>query len=203
MYSSPRTACATGTSSGPISATGLLLKARLINERHEAIEQFAFSDIQLGAKLDREMVKPPFATLPPDWQVRELPSGGPRFQGHGLGGQGSACRISARSLKVIATLRGKTRPVAHLVYSDGLVSISVFVEPTPSAPQPVGLSQQGGINVYSSATRRLSGDGAGRSARHYRPPDCLFGHPSADHLADGTSASTLGHVDHLVAMTSS
>jgi len=25
----------------------------------------------------------------------------------------------------------------------------VFVEPVPPTPQPVGLSQQGGINVYS------------------------------------------------------
>jgi sigma-E factor negative regulatory protein RseB len=40
-------------------------------------------------------------------------------------------------------------PVAHLVFSDGLVAVSVFVEPMPQAPQPVGLSQQGGINVYS------------------------------------------------------
>ncbi|MGH8800254.1 MAG: MucB/RseB C-terminal domain-containing protein, partial [Casimicrobiaceae bacterium] len=47
------------------------------------------------------------------------------------------------------TLRGKAAQVAHIVFSDGLVAISVFVEPTPATPQPVGLSQQGGINVYS------------------------------------------------------
>ena len=47
------------------------------------------------------------------------------------------------------TLRGKVGPVAHLVYSDGLVAVSVFVEPMPQAPQPIGSSQQGGINVYS------------------------------------------------------
>ena len=47
------------------------------------------------------------------------------------------------------TLRGKVAPVAHLVFSDGLVAVSVFVEPMPQAPQLIGLSQQGGINVYS------------------------------------------------------
>ena len=47
------------------------------------------------------------------------------------------------------TLRGKPAPVAHLVYSDGLVAVSVFVEPMPQAPQPIGPSQQGGVNVYS------------------------------------------------------
>jgi sigma-E factor negative regulatory protein RseB len=40
------------------------------------------------------------------------------------------------------------RQVAHLVFSDGLVAVSVFVEPIGGAPHPSGLSQQGGINVY-------------------------------------------------------
>ena len=44
-------------------------------------------------------------------------------------------------------LRG-TREVAHLVYSDGLVAVSVFVEPVGGARHPIGLSTQGGINVY-------------------------------------------------------
>ena len=47
------------------------------------------------------------------------------------------------------TLRGKSGQVAHLVFSDGLVAVSVFVEQTPAVPQTVGSSQQGGLNVYS------------------------------------------------------
>jgi len=42
----------------------------------------------------------------------------------------------------------KTMPVVHFVYSDGLVAISVFVEPSPAAPQAVGPSQEGGVNFY-------------------------------------------------------
>ena len=56
-------------------ATGLLLKARLLNEKNEAVEQYAFTDVQIGARLDRDMVRPPFLTPPPDWQVRESPPG--------------------------------------------------------------------------------------------------------------------------------
>src|SRR5438093_10195626 len=51
--------------------SGLLLKAQLLNEKNEAVEQFAFTDIQIGARLEREMIRPPFIFLPPDWQVRE------------------------------------------------------------------------------------------------------------------------------------
>jgi sigma-E factor negative regulatory protein RseB len=46
-------------------------------------------------------------------------------------------------------LRGRREPVAHLVFSDGLVSISVFVEPLMSSSPPAGVLRQGGLNVYS------------------------------------------------------
>ena len=39
--------------------------------------------------------------------------------------------------------------MAHLVYSDGLVAVSVFVEPLAAAPPPPGSLQQGSLNVYS------------------------------------------------------
>jgi sigma-E factor negative regulatory protein RseB len=45
-------------------------------------------------------------------------------------------------------LPGRTEPVAHIVYTDGLVAVSVFVEAMPGTPQVLGLSQQGAINVY-------------------------------------------------------
>jgi sigma-E factor negative regulatory protein RseB len=129
-------------------ATGLLLKARLLNERNEPVEQFAFSDIQIGVHLDRDATKPLFATVPDDWQVRESPAAdvAPRETGWVVRD------VPPGFTKIVEgfrRLRGKPAQVAHIVYSDGLVAISVFVEPTPPTPQPVGLSQQGGINVYS------------------------------------------------------
>jgi sigma-E factor negative regulatory protein RseB len=128
--------------------TGLLLKARLLNERNEPIEQFAFSDIQIGVRLDREATKPPFATVPPDWQVRESAAAdiAPKETGWVVRDMPPGF---TKVVEGFRTLRGKSAQVAHIVYSDGLVAISVFVEPTPATPQPVGLSQQGGINVYS------------------------------------------------------
>jgi sigma-E factor negative regulatory protein RseB len=46
-------------------------------------------------------------------------------------------------------LRGRRERVAHLVFSDGLVSVSVFVEPLAAASSPAGSMQQGGLNLYS------------------------------------------------------
>lgn len=129
-------------------ATGLLLKARLLNERNEPVEQFAFSDIQIGVPLDRDATKPPFATVPSDWQVRDAatPEIVPRETGWAVRDMPAGF---TKIVEGFRTLRGKPAQVAHIVYSDGLVAISVFVEPTPSTPQAVGASQQGGINVYS------------------------------------------------------
>jgi sigma-E factor negative regulatory protein RseB len=129
-------------------ATGLLLKARLLNEKNEPIEQFAFTDIQIGVKLDRDLVKPSFASVPSDWQVRESPPGEVQPQETGWVVKDLPAGF-AKVVEGFRTLRGKSAPVAHLVFSDGLVAVSVFIEAAPPAPQPVGLSQQGGINVYS------------------------------------------------------
>jgi len=129
-------------------SSGLLLKARLINERGEPVEQFAFTDIQIGGRLDRAQFKTVFPPAPGDWQVIETP-------GADVAPHETSWVVKdlppgfTKVVEGFRTLRGKPDKVAHLVFSDGLVAISVFVEPTPSSPQPVGLSQQGGVNVFT------------------------------------------------------
>ena len=45
---------------------------------------------------------------------------------------------------------GKKNPVTHSVYSDGLATVSLFIEPLEDATrQRQGISGQGPINVYS------------------------------------------------------
>ena len=53
------------TSSGRIPCPGLLVKARIFDERNEVIEQFAFTEIAIGVKIDREMVNPTWPVTPP------------------------------------------------------------------------------------------------------------------------------------------
>ena len=41
-------------------------------------------------------------------------------------------------------------PIAHLVFSDGLAAVSIFVEPLAAGAHPMdGLSNQGAINIYA------------------------------------------------------
>jgi len=130
------------------AATGLLIKARVVNERGDGVEQFAFSDLTLNAHIDRKMVEPSWPTVPSDWQVLESASGEVVAQDTGW----VVTRIPpgfAKIMEGFRKLRGRREPVAHLVFSDGLVSVSVFVEPHVGAPSPTGFAQQGGLNIYS------------------------------------------------------
>jgi len=129
--------------------TGLLLKARLVDDRGEVVEQFAFTDVVINEKVDRDMVKPSWAAAPPNWQVEQGSFGEtvPKVTGWSVG------KLPGGFQKIMEgyrTLRGKRSPVMHLVYSDGLVSISVFVEPLVAASVQTGASQQGGRNVYTT-----------------------------------------------------
>jgi sigma-E factor negative regulatory protein RseB len=126
--------------------TGLLLKARIQNERGEPVEQFTFTDILIGARIDRDMVRPSWPPAPPAWQVREAGPGETTAADTGWVVRGAPPGFS-RVAEGYRTLRGKRAPVAHIVYSDGLVAVSVFVEPAASV-HPAGLLQQGGVNVF-------------------------------------------------------
>ena len=129
-------------------ATGLLLKARVLNERGDGVEQFAFSDLTINASIDPAMVAPSWPVVPSDWQVLENASADVVAQDTGW----VVTRVPpgfAKIMEGFRKLRGRRDRIAHLVFSDGLVSVSVFVEPIVAASTPAGFLQKGGLNVYS------------------------------------------------------
>lgn len=128
--------------------TGLLLKARVVNERGEGVEQFAFSDLVIDAPIDPSMVAPSWPTVPADWEVLQSPDGDVVQQDTGW----VVTRVPPGFSKIMEgwrKWRGRAGPVAHLVFSDGLVSISVFVAPVNASSLPAGALQQSGVNAYS------------------------------------------------------
>lgn len=128
--------------------TGLLLKARVVNEHGEGVEQFLFSDLTIDASIDPSMVAPTWPNVPADWEVLESAAGDVVPQDTGW----SVTRVPPGFFKIMEgwrKLRGRAGPVAHLVFSDGLVSISVFVAPVTASSLPAGALQQAGLNAYS------------------------------------------------------
>jgi sigma-E factor negative regulatory protein RseB len=126
------------------SASGLLLKASSLNEKNEVVDQFFFTQASIGGNIDHEQLKSKYAVkqpaslqareaqVDPGWVVKSPPAG---FK------------------KIMALKRafpGKKFPSNHLVFSDQLAAVSIFIEPLAGIVRPVsGLSSQGAINVYT------------------------------------------------------
>ncbi len=128
--------------------TGMLLKAKTFDEKNELLEQFAFTQIKIGGHIGRDQLKARYFRESRDWRVED--SGATRAN---LAEAGWTIRSRPAGFRTVTELMrtmGGTGGVGHIVLSDGLAAISVFIEPATSrqpAPQP-GLVRQGAINVY-------------------------------------------------------
>lgn len=130
-------------------ATGLLLKAGMFNERNEVIGQFAFTQVEIGGQIDKESLKPKIAgkkvlvSSEPatatelqqsdlSWVVKQLPPGFTQVT------------VMKRMMP------GRGVPVKHLVFSDGLATVSVFIEPVAAVIKPMqNVVRQGAVHVYT------------------------------------------------------
>jgi sigma-E factor negative regulatory protein RseB len=134
--------------------SGLLLKARMLSERHNVIEQFSFTQVTIGTGVTREMVQPSFNIRFPEWRLD-------RFANNTISEVESGWTVKnspagfRKILEMRRTKQGNSVLVTHLVYSDGLAAVSVFIEPAATRNKVTeGLSQQGAINIF---TRTIDG----------------------------------------------
>jgi sigma-E factor negative regulatory protein RseB len=129
--------------------SGLLLKAVVLDEHEHMIEQYVFTQLNIGGDIDRKWLvshKPTdempgnedsgsIVRMTPNdsgWVVYALPTG---FK---------------KMTEMTRRLRGSEVPVTHLVYSDGLAGISVFIEKLGNkSGLKTGLYSKGVIQVYS------------------------------------------------------
>lgn len=129
--------------------TGLLVKASMIGERGEVLETFAFTELNIGGRIDRDMVKPNARMKVQQWRVQES---------HATPGKADddswQFRASLPGFRKVSGMRRQVRPDApagsHWVFSDGLVAISVFIDPLASNKErpETGLFSMGAVNLY-------------------------------------------------------
>ena len=130
--------------------TGLLLKADLLDTNGTILEQFMFTQIDIGSTIPASVLEPGMAsknmvwhreqvekaptTAKPGWTATSLPKGF-RLSAH----------ISRRGLM-------RKRPVEHLVYTDGLAAVSVFVEKRAKDNKSfmLGPSRMGAVNALGA-----------------------------------------------------
>lgn len=134
------------------NASGMPLRTQLVDEAGEVLEQVLFTEIKLPARVAdsavrasvdisafttrRAAVAPKPAAgvpVPGNWMARDLPPG---------------FRVVAQHARAAAA---DDRGLQHVVYSDGLATVSVFIEPAVAASeQAEGLSQIGAAYAYTS-----------------------------------------------------
>lgn len=130
--------------------TGLLLKADLIDSEGNILEQFMFTQINIGIKIPSAALAPGVASAgmtwhresddasnistKPGWTAIHLPEG---FQ---------------LSMHMISNIPMRTQPVEHLVYTDGLAAVSVFIEQQEKGVKPfmLGPSRMGAVHAMGT-----------------------------------------------------
>jgi sigma-E factor negative regulatory protein RseB len=130
---------------------GLLLKSLVSNERNEIIEQTAFNQLQLLDTQNMDWFQPnvdnkksyvleestpaaPSAEVD-SWTLAELPAGYRKIDQ-------AKCKVP-----------GKKTPVTHIIFSDGLASVSLFIEPLTKGIRPkTGRTAVGATNFYANVT---------------------------------------------------
>jgi len=129
--------------------TGLLLRADLLNEENEAIEHFMFTNVEfkktiaddelvqqvVGTEIDWQVTLPGEENATGDnysWVVDELPAG---FEAKAVSGEvGNAGHDG----------------IEHMMFTDGLASVSVFVEKiTAESPGFHAETRVGAISTYA------------------------------------------------------
>jgi sigma-E factor negative regulatory protein RseB len=123
-------------------STAMPLKTQLCDAHGQVIEQIVFASLTVSSHIPDSAFKPEFstegfrwvrdtqapliapATDPAAWNAMRLPPG---------------FHMTVRSAQ---TLPGSPQPVDHLVFTDGVASVSVFVEIQQSGPQPPGAAAQ-------------------------------------------------------------
>jgi sigma-E factor negative regulatory protein RseB len=128
---------------------GLLLKATTVNKQSEVIEQIAFNQLNLLNMNDMDWFKPKvdpgksyvmeqeapasLADSPQSWSLGQLPPGYRQVD------------------HIKRVVPGKKAMVNQLIFSDGLSSVSLFIEPLVKGARPkVGQTTVGPTNFYAN-----------------------------------------------------
>ena len=132
-------------------SSNLLLKEVTLGPHGEPIQMSVFTEITIGTHVDPAQFKPAYADTS-DWHVDNVPSVDPQKDGSGW----SVSRVPPGFHKIIEVRRpisGHAGSMTHLVYSDGLASISVFIEPADGPPRPPRIEfLRSSLSYFSSRT---------------------------------------------------
>lgn len=130
--------------------TGLPLRTRTINEKHEAIESFAFTQLTIGGNFNRDKVKSKYAAMSKNWRIDRsslIVAEQKADTGWIVGNQPAGFK---KMTEISRSIAGRPGAVSHIVLSDGISAVSVFIESkSRERVAAQALAHQGAVNIYT------------------------------------------------------
>jgi sigma-E factor negative regulatory protein RseB len=131
--------------------SGLLLKARMVDGQNHTIEMFTFTQVKIGGKIPLSAVQASYAAEHDKWKVERLTNNDTKD-----GDGGWVMKNQPAGFRKVYEMRrprpgGGPQLLTHIVLTDGLAAVSVFIEPSSASKKmmPDGLTQHGAINIYT------------------------------------------------------
>jgi sigma-E factor negative regulatory protein RseB len=127
-----------------------------MDEHGQVIEQYAFTQLVMGVEnIDRQWVTAGKAGLEAA-TPNSISSPKTALDGYSSAWQIDAMPVGFKKiLEMQRVLHRKKSPVMHLVFSDGLAGVSVFIEEYQAdSGTTIGLNSNGSVQIYT----RMSGD---------------------------------------------
>ncbi|MBS0580986.1 MAG: MucB/RseB C-terminal domain-containing protein [Proteobacteria bacterium] len=138
--------------------TAMPLKTQLCDARGRVIEQIVFSDLTLSSHIADAAFRPEVSTEGFQWVRAPAPLRGPPPPGSP---GWTATRLPPgfrMTVRAAQTLPGSAGPVDHLVFTDGLASVSVFVEiQQGTAAPPPGVAETAMVGSSSAFSTVVDG----------------------------------------------
>ena len=129
--------------------TGLLIKVAVVDDS-ETIEQFAFVQLEIDREIPSDLLKPDQSMITDEWKVTDLVTS--VLKENELKWQVKNLPPGFKKLaEMKRNLIEKSVLVDHIALSDGLATISIFIEPiikNAPAPVPGFFTSRGAINIY-------------------------------------------------------
>jgi sigma-E factor negative regulatory protein RseB len=131
--------------------TGMLLKARAFDRNGETVEQFMFTQLEIGP-VPRERVRP--RVVARTWRIEQAAVSPANLAQAGW--SMSADLPGFRKVVEITRMLRDAQPVGQVVYSDGLAAVSVFIEPLAGRAETpaMGLASMG-AHVHREVAKHL------------------------------------------------
>lgn len=129
--------------------TKLLLRSELVGDDGQSLEQVAFVELEVVDNIPDKMLMPAVSgdsftwhdgkdnskteALPSSWHISKMPNG---------------FKITGRSKQ---RMPNSSQPVDYMIVSDGLASVSVYIEQFNAESQGfIGASRMGAVNIFGS-----------------------------------------------------